>query len=105
MGFSEETFTVVYHIYTMDNTGTNHQKWESTRMEAICAKWYKPNSSFLILLIFPSLIFSWISPNFNVIEIPTPIFILSRFSSFLILLIVQASHLLVDLGVWIDYQL
>ena len=26
MGFCEETFTGVHHLYTMDNTGTNHQK-------------------------------------------------------------------------------
>ena len=38
MGFSEETFTGVQHLYTMDKTGTNHQKWESTRTEAMSAK-------------------------------------------------------------------
>ena len=27
MGLSEETFTGVHHLYTMDNTVTNHQKW------------------------------------------------------------------------------
>ena len=25
VGFSEETFTGVHHLYTIDNTGTNHQ--------------------------------------------------------------------------------
>ena len=38
MGFSEETFTGVYHMYTMENIGTNHQKRERTRTEAMCAK-------------------------------------------------------------------
>ena len=26
VGFSEETFTGVHHLYTMEKTGTNHQK-------------------------------------------------------------------------------
>ena len=38
MGFSEETFTVVHHMYTIQNTGTNHQKLERARTEAMCSK-------------------------------------------------------------------
>ena len=37
MGVSEE-ITGVYHMYTMENIGTNHQKRERTRTEAMCAK-------------------------------------------------------------------
>ena len=54
--------------------------------------------SFLVLLLFPSLILLSIYPTFTVTEVPTPIFILSRFSSFLVFLIVPKGKLLVDLG-------
>ena len=37
MGVSEE-ITGVKHLYTMKKKGTNHQKRERTRMEAMCAK-------------------------------------------------------------------
>ena len=38
MGLSEETSMGVHHMYTMQKTGTNHQKRERTRSEAMCAK-------------------------------------------------------------------
>ena len=38
MRVSEETSTGVHHLYTMDKTGTNHQKRERTRTESTCAK-------------------------------------------------------------------
>ena len=38
MGVSEETSMVVRHMYTIEKTGTNHQKWERTRAEAMCDK-------------------------------------------------------------------
>ena len=38
MGMSEETSTVVHHLYIMEKTGTNQQKLERVRTEAICAK-------------------------------------------------------------------
>ena len=38
MGVSKETMLVVHHLYTMEMTGTDHQKWERTRMEGMCAK-------------------------------------------------------------------
>ena len=38
MVVSEDTFTGVHHLYTMDNTGTNHQNWEKTRTEDMCDK-------------------------------------------------------------------
>ena len=37
MGISEETTTGVRHLYTVEKTGTDHQKWERTRMEGISA--------------------------------------------------------------------
>ena len=36
MGVSEKTSTGFHHLYTMQNTGTNHQKCESTGTEAMC---------------------------------------------------------------------
>ena len=63
-------------MYTMDKKGTNHQKLEMMRMEVMGAKYYNLTSSFLIHLLFPSLIFSSISPNFTVTEVPTLIFVL-----------------------------
>ena len=36
--FSEKTFTGVHCMYTMDKTGTNHQKRERTSTEAMCVK-------------------------------------------------------------------
>ena len=65
-------------------------------MEEVCAK--NPTRYFLILLIFPSLIFSSISMTFTVIESPTSIFFLSRFAFFLLLEIFPTGKLLVDLG-------
>ena len=47
---------------------------------------------------FPSLIFSLISPTFTVTEVPTPIFILSCFASFLLFVFFSTAELLVDLG-------
>ena len=38
MGFSEENFTGVHHLYTMEKTGTNHQNRERTTTEEMCAK-------------------------------------------------------------------
>ena len=38
MGVSEKNSMGVHHMYTMEKTGTNHQKWERTRTEAMCAK-------------------------------------------------------------------
>ena len=38
MGVSEETFTGVHQLYTMEKTGTNHKNREKTRTEAMCAK-------------------------------------------------------------------
>ena len=38
MRVSEETSTVVHRLYNMEKTGTDHQKWESTRTEAIFSK-------------------------------------------------------------------
>ena len=58
----------------------------------------QPTISFLVLLIFPSLIFSSISLTFTVTEIPTPIFILSLFASSLAFVIVPTGKLLGDLG-------
>ena len=58
----------------------------------------QPTSSFLILLLFPSLIISSISPTFTVTEVPTLIFVLSRFASFLFFVVVPTGKLLVDLG-------
>ena len=65
----------------------------------------KPTSSFLILLLFSSLIFSLISLTFNATEVPTPIFVLSCFASFLFFVIVPTGKLLVDLGNESDWQL
>ena len=62
----------------------------------MCAK--QSTRSFLVLLLFPSLIFSPISPAFTLIEVPTPIFFLSHFASFLLFVIVPTGKLLVDLG-------
>ena len=91
MGVSEETSTRVRHMCTMEKTGTNHQKRERTRTEVMGAKSYKPTSFVLILLLFPSLIFT-------VIEVPTPIFVLSRFASYILFILVPTGKLLVDLG-------
>ena len=38
MGVSEDTSTGVHHMYTLDKTGTDDQKLERTRMEAMCDK-------------------------------------------------------------------
>ena len=65
----------------------------------------KPNSSFLILIIPPSQIFSLISLTYNVTEVPTTIFGLSHFNSFLLFVIVPTWKLLVDLGYGIDWRL
>ena len=54
--------------------------------------------SFLILLHFPSLIFSSIYPTFTVTKFLTPIFFLCRLSSFLLFVIVPTGKLVVDLG-------
>ena len=62
----------------------------------MCAK--QPTISFLVLLPFPSLIFSLISPSFTVTEVPTLIFVLSLFSWFLFFIIVPTWKLFVDLG-------
>ena len=62
----------------------------------MCAK--QPTSYLLILLIYPSLIFSSISPTFFVTEFPTPIFFLSCFSLFLLFISVPTGKLLVNLG-------
>ena len=38
MGVSEEISTGVHHMYTVDKTDTNHQKWERMRTEAMWDK-------------------------------------------------------------------
>ena len=38
MGVSDNTSTGVHHMYTMEDTSTNHQKLERERTEAMCAK-------------------------------------------------------------------
>ena len=58
-----------------------------------------PHSSLYFL---PSLIFSLISPNFTVTEVPTLIFVLSFFAFFLVFVIVPTGKLLVDLGIVIS---
>ena len=71
----------------------------------------EPTSSFLILLLFSSLIFSLISPTFNATEVPTPIFVLSCFASFILFVIVPTGKLLVDLGdgsywqLWLRFEI
>ena len=79
-----------------EKTGTNHQNRERTRTEVMCAK--HPNSSSLVLFIFPSLIFSSIYTTFTVTEVPTLIFVLFRFPFFLLFAIVPTGKLLVDFG-------
>ena len=95
MGISEETSTGVHHLYTMDKTCTNHQNWERKMTEVMWAKYYKLTSSFLILLVFTSTIFSSISLPFTVTEVPSPIFFLYSFASFLIFVIETTKKLLV----------
>ena len=58
----------------------------------------QPTSFFPILLIFLSLIFSLIYLNFTVTGVPKPIFVLSRFVSLFLFLIVPTDKLLIDLG-------
>ena len=79
-----------------ENTGTNHQNREMKKTEAMCAK--QRTGYLLILLIYPSLIFSSISPTFFVTEFPTQIFVLSCFSYFLLFVSVPKGKLLVNLG-------
>ena len=59
---------------------------------------HKTTISFLILLFFTSLIFPSIYTNFAISKDPTPIFILSRFASFLSFIIVTTGKLIVDWG-------
>ena len=54
-----------------------------------------PSSS---IYFFPSLIFSSISPTSTVTEVPTPIFVLSRFASLPLFVIFTTGKLFVDLG-------
>ena len=52
MGVYEETSMGVHHMYTMEKTDNNHKKWENMSTDIICAKYYRPYSSFPILLLF-----------------------------------------------------
>ena len=62
-----------------------------------CDSWTHHNSSLLILLIYTSMVFSYISPTFAVTINPTPIFVFTRFVSFLFFIIVATGKLMVEL--------
>ena len=57
--------------------------------------WRHPTTSFLILILLPSLLFSSISTTFAFTTEPTPISVLIRFFSFIHLLIVTTGDLIV----------
>ena len=59
----------------------------------------EPTSSFLILLLFSLPDLSSISPTFTVTEAPTPIYLLSRFASFLLQVIVTTGSFWLIFGV------
>ena len=62
-----------------------------------CGVWTRPTTSFLIIIIFLSLVLS-ISPTFSVTKNPTPIFILTHLASFLSFIIITTGKLIVNLG-------